>query len=306
MNLYTKILVESKTVNGFWKFYSEKDFTDVQINFGKYKLRVEKKFDENIFPINSFFIFDKNLYIAPKNSLVLISSESQTKNIDFITGVIEQEKTSLTGKTLVAVGGGVILDTALTIACLLKLRIILVPTSVLSMSDSSIGGKARANKIEQFNDKQVFIKHFFREFYDPSEIVICGNFLETIPDKVIPFNCAEIIKHAFFQSDDLLHFLLSEEFQPFSDRQSLLKAILWTADLKRVCMEVDPQESYEGSKKIIREGHVMADKLEKESGFTMSHGEAVLRGIKHDLENELDHTRLDKFTLICEKLKISF
>jgi len=300
MNLYEKILEESRSVNNFWKAKVDGNFSHVKINFGKYGLKVEGNFAEQNFPLNSFFIADKNLNINVKNFLMLEASESKTKNIDFINQLIHDRKENFIGKTLVAVGGGIILDTALCIAQILSLKIILVPTSILAMSDSSIGSKARANKV--VGDK--FMKHFYRELHDPGEIVICENFLDTIPDRAVLFSSAEIIKHAFFQSDDLLDYLISNSFEPFQDKKSLMKAILWTADLKRVCMEVDPRESVEGSRKIIREGHIMADKIEKESGFTVSHGEAVLRGIKHDLEIASNKTRLDWFNTIYNKLKI--
>lgn len=303
-NLYQQILIHSKEVNDFWKDRVGPDFSKIEIHFKNYSIKVFENFSENIFPANSFFIIDNKLHISPNNFLSLESSESKTKNIDYIHALIEKRKENFLGKTLVAVGGGVILDTALCIAQILGLKIILVPTTVIAMSDSSIGGKARANKVQETSGKQIFIKHFFREFYDPGEIILCESFLETIPEKVISLGCAEIIKHAFFQSDDLLHYLMSEDFDPFNNKKSLMKAILWTADLKRICMEVDPQETYEGSRKIIREGHVEADKLEKESGFTMGHGEAVLHGLKHDLCNDPDKTRLEKFNTLCEKLRI--
>lgn len=170
------------------------------------------------------------------------------------------------------------------------------------MSDSSIGSKARANKISIVNGQEVFLKHFYREFYDPTQIIICENFLKTIPDSAILFSCAEIIKMALFQSDPLLDFLLSKDFEPFKNKKSLLKAILWATDLKRICMEVDPKETANGAKLIIREGHAFADKLEKESGFKVSHGEAVLRGIANDLEQT---DRSKTFMRLCTKLKIN-
>lgn len=296
MTSYEKILEASVSVNEFWKNKVDDDFSGTIINFGKYIMRVEGNFAEQNFPPNSFFIVDKNLPINFDSSshIFIPASERETKNVDFIQKFIHE--TDLMGKVLVAVGGGVALDTVLCVAQKLNLKIILVPTSVISMSDSSIGGKARANKVED----GVFLKHFYKSQYDPSEIFIFENFLQTLPDRTVSYGLAEVIKHAFMQSNDLLEFLLNDLFDPFKNKKSLLKAILWSADLKRICMEVDPEESADGSRLIIREGHAEADRLEKESGFTVSHGEAVLRGMKKDFKD----SRSDKFNKICAKLNI--
>lgn len=308
--MYEKIITESKSVNEFWnsKRVDDEpfDFSDIVLDFGKYELIVKNNIPEiftlSTLPRNTFTILDKSIGLGSlfaKYSFVeLEASEAITKNIDFIEAFIFSNKEMLQQKVLVAVGGGVVLDTALCIAQILKLKIILVPTTIISMSDSSIGGKARANKISGKN----FLKHFYRANYDPTQIILCPEFLNTIPDKYVLFSCAEIIKHAFFQSEDLVNYLCSDDFDPFKNKASLFKAILWAADLKRVCMKVDPKETEEGSRKIIREGHALADKLEKESKFSISHGEAVLHGIEQDLKKDTDLEKYERFQNLCKKL----
>jgi 3-dehydroquinate synthetase len=170
------------------------------------------------------------------------------------------------------------------------------------MSDSGTGGRARANKIEVIGGEKKFLKHFFRRTYLPEKVLIYEEFLHSLQRSHFLFGCAEIIKHAFFQSKELLDFLLSESFDPKEHKKGLLKAILWTQDLKKVCFHVDPEETVDGGKRIIREGHVYADKLEKESGFQVSHGEAVLKGIEKDLLEAGDKTRLNNFKALVQKL----
>jgi 3-dehydroquinate synthetase len=113
---------------------------------------------------------------------------------------------------------------------------------------------------------------------------------------------AEIIKHAVYQSSSLADYLLSDSFEPFNDKQSLLRSILWTADLKRICLENDPEESKDGSYLILRAAHDISDRLEEESGFTLDHGEAVERAMLEDLKD--DPERLSLLKSIYGKLNI--
>jgi 3-dehydroquinate synthetase len=306
MSLYEKILEESRGVDSFWVRKLDEDWSQIKINFEGYRLEVEGNFAPQNFPPNTFFIVDQNLNLSHRlNSLKfveLVASESETKDISFIENLAQSNESLKGASFLVGVGGGIVLDVALTLACLLNKRIILVPTSILAMSDSGTGGRARANKIEVIGGEKKFLKHFFRRTYLPEKVLIYEEFLHSLRRSHFLFGCAEIIKHAFFQSKELLDFLLSESFDPKEHKKGLLKAILWTQDLKKVCFHVDPEETVDGGKRIIREGHVYADKLEKESGFQVSHGEAVLKGIEKDLLEAGDKTRLNNFKALVQKL----
>ncbi|MBI4836312.1 MAG: hypothetical protein HY817_03550 [Candidatus Abawacabacteria bacterium] len=163
------------------------------------------------------------------------------------------------------------------------------------MSDSSLGGKVRANRVEVSK----FEKHAYKSFYEPNEVIVDMRFLETLRHDQSSWGLAEIVKHAIYQSTSLLNYLLSDSFNP-KIPQSLLKAILWCADLKRVCLEVDPEESREGSYKILRAGHDVSDKIEEKSHFTVSHGEAVWKGMEIDLKT--DPTQYMYFQKLQEKL----
>lgn len=108
MDLYQKIIIESRKVNEFWESKNDDDFEFVKINFGKYTLTIEKKFDYKSFPPDSFFIVDKNLHLDldHKVFMELEASESKTKNIDFINSLVTKYSESFKGRVLVAVGGG--------------------------------------------------------------------------------------------------------------------------------------------------------------------------------------------------------
>lgn len=175
-----------------------------------------------------------------------------------------------------------------------------VPTSIIAMSDASMGGKIRLNTIEDGR----FNKHAYKSFYEPSAVILDPQFLEYLNNEQIMVGLAEIIKHALYQSPRLTNYLLSDEFEPFHDRESLLRAILWTADLKRICLENDPEESKEGSYKILRAAHDISDKMEEQSQFTLSHGKAVEKAMVEDLRFEAEKSNL--LARIYQKLGIEY
>jgi len=225
---------------------------------------------------------------------VLDATESGLKEVHYFSKLLEKWSGDAF-KRIVGIGGGIMLNISAYTAECLKTDLVLVPTTVIAMADASIGGKVRINKIEG----GVFIKHFYKAFYEPSRIIIDPAFLGSLSDDQIRIGLAETIKHALYQSKDLAQYLLSDAFRPLTDRASLLRAIIWTADLKRICLERDPEESPEGSYKILRAAHDLSDKLEEESGLTISHGEAVLRAMRKDLQHSEKYSLLEKLYEKC-------
>jgi 3-dehydroquinate synthetase len=298
MSLYEKIILNSGPVDVYWQNHDSVQKISYPVpvehprskNISQYELSLVSQF--NFLQKEYTLIIDNNILpeLVGENIVRLIADESKLKEISLVQDIISQNTFN---KKIIAVGGGILLNVSLYIAEYLRSDIILVPTTIIAMSDSSIGGKVRINKIS--ND--ILIKHFYKSFYEPNQIIVCPQFLDTLSNEQIKEGLAEIIKHAFYQSNGLKEFLFSEKFNPFLDKQSLLKAILWTADLKRICLEVDPEESLDGSNKILRAAHDISDNIEEQSNFTISHGKAVLVAMKEDLENTELKNQLDDLYL---------
>ncbi|MBP9711750.1 MAG: hypothetical protein KBD55_01830 [Candidatus Pacebacteria bacterium] len=233
------------------------------------------------------------------NILFLEATEDKTKILSGASTLHESMK-GKGHKRVVGIGGGIIANISSYIAEKLGTDLVHVPTTVLSMSDASIGGKVRINDITG----DLFIKHAYKEFYEPSEIILDPLFLTYLSDEQTRIGLAEIIKHALYQSPLLAEYLLSDEFQPFTDKISLLRAILWTADLKRICLEADPEETKDGSYKILRAAHDISDKLEEKSGFALAHGKAVEKAMVEDLYP--DKRKSELLARIYQKLGIGY
>lgn len=204
----------------------------------------------------------------------LPAQERDTKDIDKLSQLLSEIHGA---KSVIGIGGGIILNATGYLAEQMNAELNYIPSTPISMSDSAIGGKVRANKI----DGEVFHKHAYKSFFEPNRIIVDRRFLTTLSTSNQKIGFAEIAKHALYQSKGLLTFLLSDSFS-FSDPNAVLKAICWTIDLKRICLDVDPDESEDGSKQVLRAAHNLSDKLEEKSGFQLSHGEAVFTAMKQE------------------------
>jgi 3-dehydroquinate synthetase len=312
MTPYQDIIQKSDKVNSNWTNISSIDgpleiifpvpvahYRSAQIT--SYPLTISS-LSQYHFADNDLVIIDSGLWDVIKkldsvNYIKLEPIEAETKALATADKLLDSLKNKNV-KRIIGIGGGIVLNVVSYIAEQLKADLVLVPTSIVAMSDSSIGGKVRMNKIEG----DVFIKHAYKSFYEPNQIIVDPVFLEKLSDEQIKIGMAEIIKHALYQAPALAEYLLSNDFNPFKDKKSLLKAILWTADLKRICLEVDPEESKDGSYIILRAAHDNSDKMEEASKFTLPHAEAVLRSMEDDLKNT---QKISSLSQIYQKMGIS-
>ncbi len=312
MTLYDKIIQASKAVDDKWK-----DNTDykVVISFpvpDKHPRFSEvKSYTLSVSNLSHFNFLDDNLVLIDSSVYPNITRsnptctyvqlepvEAKLKTLTHLDTLVEEyQKAGY--QRVVAIGGGIILNISAYIAEKLSIDLILVPTTIIAMSDSSIGGKVRVNEI---SDGKYF-KHAYKAFYEPSQIILDPRFLDTLSGEQIRNGMAEIIKHGLYQSEALTEYLLSDAFDPYKNKESLLKAILWTADLKRVCLEVDPEESRDGSYMILRAAHDISDKIEERKELKISHGKAVEDAMVQDLFGKDKYTTL---IAIYTKLSISY
>ena len=171
---------------------------------------------------------------------------------------------------LVGVGGGIVCDLTTFVAGTFKrgIKHTLIPTTLLAMIDASIGGKGGIN-FHSFKNQVGIIKQ-------PDEIIICTNFLNTLPEAEYKSAYGEIIKYAFISKG--IYSLIKEGFKVDSDFIS--KCI----DLKLSFVTEDPNEN--GKRKILNLGHTIGHALEAMSRGKISHGLAVAYGIRYIIERK--------------------
>lgn len=310
MSLYEAIIENSKEVDQKWSQMESGDLSKTHIIFpvpASHKRHAEiQSYVLEVAPLESFSFHGEDLVVidnqleqnlSAQQALVLQPHEGELKTIERVDALIGSLNPK--EKRIIAIGGGIILNVSSYVAEKLGLDLIYFPSTVIAMSDSSIGGKVRLNRIE--NGKHY--KHAYKSFYEPSRIILDPSFLDTLSIDQIQVGLAEVIKHAVYQSKALGDYLLSDEFRPMENRATLLKAILWTADLKRICLEVDPEETPDGSHRILRAAHNLSDQIEENSAFTLSHGQAVIQAMDQDSTGNPERNQL--LLSIYKKLGIS-
>lgn len=209
----------------------------------------------------------------------LAPSEAETKECGWLDRFHEQHVAGQGYGEIVAIGGGIVINAASYLAEKERCSLAYVPTTVLAMADAAIGGKVRANRVVDGECR----KHAYKSWYEPDRVVIEPRFLETVPDGQVSVGMGEIIKQGVYQSRPLLAYLASDAFDPFHDREALLKSVLWAAALAANCLNIDPEESKDGSHIIMRGAHDASDKIEEATCFRVPHGVAVAQAIRQEL-----------------------
>ena len=166
----------------------------------------------------------------------------------------------------VALGGGVVGDVCgFTAASYLRgIAYVQIPTSLLAMVDSSVGGKTAINLDEG--------KNLAGAFWQP-ELVLCDlDTLNTLPPEYFSDGCAEVLKYGILGDNKLFTHLL-EKGQNF-DREYVVSACV---EMKRdyVCAD----EFDRGLRQKLNLGHTFGHAVEKCSGYAVSHGCAVAIGM---------------------------
>ncbi len=190
---------------------------------------------------------------------------------------------------VVALGGGVVGDLAgfASAVFLRGVAFLQIPTTLLSMIDSSVGGKTGVNS--------AFGKNLIGAFHQPKGVLIDTATLKTLPTRELTAGFCEAIKQGAIsgkkllkQTDDLLYSYPVTQFSSFADdpkfQASIADLIAAQVAFKAMIVAGDERESSSRldarSRKILNFGHTLAHALEKVTGYKyLKHGEAVGYGI---------------------------
>ncbi len=201
---------------------------------------------------------------------------------------------------LLAVGGGVTGDLGGFVAAsvLRGIPLIHMPTSLLAMVDSSIGGKTGINHSTG--------KNLIGAFYQPEAVFSDITFLETLDDKEWITGMAEILKYAAIADPGLFDDLGILADQPLQPNKRWEKVIRKSAQIKTNIVQEDAREA--GKRAYLNFGHTFGHALEKVSGYgSISHGEAVFVGMiaainfSAQLGHPVDDIRFKPFLSLYKK-----
>ena len=173
---------------------------------------------------------------------------------------------------IVALGGGVVGDLAGYVAApyLRGVPYINVPTTVLAMVDSSIGGKVGVDTEHG--------KNTIGAFWQPRAVIDDLRYIEGLPQREIISGVLEAVKTFFTSDKEALSFVDALDMEnPLATRDALQEIIFRSAAFKAGVAARDERE--ENERRILNFGHTIGHAVELLSGFTMPHGFAVGYGM---------------------------
>ena len=172
---------------------------------------------------------------------------------------------------LVALGGGVVGDmTGYAAATYLRgIRFVQVPTTLLSMVDSSIGGKTGV-------DFKAY-KNMVGAFHQPSAVYMNLSVLATLSEEQFRSGIGEIVKHALIKNQEYYQWLKDHTHDIMNQNSEVMKVMIKESlMIKKGVVERDPKEA--GERALLNFGHTIGHAIEKHMNFTMLHGDCVSVG----------------------------
>ena len=177
--------------------------------------------------------------------------------------------------TVYALGGGVVGDLAgFAAACWMRgIDVVQLPTTLLAMVDSSVGGKTAVDLPAG--------KNLVGAFHPPVAVVADTTTLRTLPDRELRAGLAETVKYGAIVDADFLGWLEANATRLLArDDAALAEAIARACRHKATIVARDPREH--GERALLNFGHTFAHAIEAESGYAAeapNHGEAVAIGM---------------------------
>lgn len=223
--------------------------------------------DDKVFPLYGKNVTDALEAAGFRTVAHVIPNGEQSKTLDNVTAFIDCMVRSQVTRTdmVLALGGGVVGDMA-GFAAAIYLRgipYIQVPTTLLAAVDSSVGGKTAVDISAG--------KNLVGAFHQPALVYLDTETLNTLDPSVLRDGFAEVIKYGIILDSNLFRTVATP------GTFDLTKVIARCIEIKRDVVEQD--EFDKGLRGLLNFGHTFGHAIEKLSGFTITHGSAVARGM---------------------------
>ena len=210
--------------------------------------------------------------LLPEHALCTIPSGERHKNLTTCTQLWEWMTEARFDRKalLINLGGGVIGDMGGFCAATYKrgIRFVNLPTTLLSQVDASVGGKLGIDFLGY--------KNHIGLFQDPLQVIICPEFLKTLPSTELRSGFAEVLKHSLIAD---AHYWPTVSQIPL-EAQDWKKIIAHSVQIKAKVVAQDFREG--GLRKILNFGHTIGHAVESfylDTDQHLLHGEAIAVGM---------------------------
>jgi 3-dehydroquinate synthase len=255
----------------------------------KIKVNLKKEIDDSyyinignsnfFYNTEDFFVIDSNVYaiyenILPKENFLLFDASEENKSFESVYNILSFLKKNkvIRNNSLCAIGGGITGDITAFAASIYMRGITCkqVPTTLLSMVDSSVGGKCGIN----FSNT----KNFIGSFWQPKSVIIDINFLNSLNNEDFMSGIAEVIKMALTFDEDLTKYLIENKDNIINRKKEILIEIIKrSCEIKANVVMKDEKEA--GIRRLLNFGHTFAHAIETDSNHKVKHGLAVAKGM---------------------------
>lgn len=249
----------------------------------------------------AIYITDKNVYHFYKqyfddDNTILIKSGESSKSLSVVSDVCDilLSKGANRNTFIVGIGGGVITDLTGFIASIFMrgVKFGFVSTTLLGMVDASIGGKNGVNLGGY--------KNIIGNINKPEFIYWSDAFLKTLPREELYNGMGEVAKYAVGFDQSLFKILYDLDI----DNSNLSNMIAMCQYTKVDIVNKDLRET--GIRKLLNLGHTIAHAIEKGTGFSIKHGQAVMIGLKEIARYSHEHyglssDQLEKINYVIDK-----
>jgi 3-dehydroquinate synthase len=210
------------------------------------------------------------------------------------------ESFSINRKTpFLALGGGVTGDIVgfLAATYLRGVPFVQIPTTLLAMVDSSVGGKVGVNGTVG--------KNRVGAFYPPVMVYICTDVLRTLPHEEWLCGLGEVLKHALLGDPKILDIC-----EQYPSRASMPEDVLRDLLFRNCAFKakiVEQDEFEQGTRALLNFGHTVGHAIESSLSHQFKHGVCVVWGLRHELswayvEGHLDKSQYDRICSIFDTL----
>lgn len=175
---------------------------------------------------------------------------------------------------IVAVGGGVVGDLAGFVAATWNrgVPLLMVPTSLLAMVDSSVGGKVGINHAKG--------KNLIGAFHQPIGVWIDTQFLDTLPEREYLSGLAEVVKYAVILDAEMFAWLETHAGKILGRHASALRHVIARCCQLKADIVTQDEREETGLRMLLNYGHTFGHAFEAIGGYgSWLHGEAVAAGM---------------------------
>ena len=222
--------------------------------------------DSNVDPLYSSVVAESLEKAGYNTDKFVFPAGERSKNAQTFIDILEYlafEKITRSD-LLVALGGGVVGDiTGFAASCYLRgIDFVQIPTTLLAAVDSSVGGKTAIDLKAG--------KNLAGAFYQPIAVVCDTDTFNTLPEKEVACGYAEVIKYGILFDSEFCDTLINGE----CDIDEIVeRCVIFKRDI------VERDEFDNGERKLLNLGHTAAHGIEKVSGYSLTHGQAVAVGM---------------------------